>query len=71
MEKYRTEPRKNYMSLADQVQDCSTFYLLNQIDKLERLKDQMTIISELERRLELRELSEKAFFNALDKCNGI
>lgn len=70
MNKYKTTPRTNYMSLADKIQDCSTYYLINKIEHTEKLKDQMTIMCELEKRLKNGELSEKAFYNVLDKCNG-
>jgi hypothetical protein len=70
METFKTKPRSNYMSLADKAQDLTTNYLINLIQNLEKLTDQLTIMRELEKRLNLGELTEDVFYNTLEQCNG-
>ena len=64
--KFRTEKRK-YLSFADCIQDLTTDCLVSIISKLEKLNNQMLVMKELEQR---NELSEDAYFDLLETCNG-
>jgi len=56
------------MSLTDQCQDLSTEYLIKKVGLTKRLKDQMTIMNELEKR---DEMMDDDFMELLETCNGI
>ena len=65
---YKNIARKNYMSLSDLVQDLTTDCLVTMVPVTERLRDQMIIMSEIEKR---EELDEETYFDLLEDCNGI
>lgn len=65
---YRNSKRNNYMSLSDLVQDLTTETLTNVLPTLKKLKNQMIIMKEIEKR---NELNEDYFFELLETCNGI
>jgi len=64
--RFRTEKRQ-YLSLADCIQDLTTDCLIELIAKLDELKNQMLVMAELDQR---NELSEDAYFDLLETCNG-
>jgi hypothetical protein len=64
--RFRTEKRQ-YLSLADCIQDLTTDCLVALVAKLDELKNQMLVMAELEQR---NELSEDAYFDLLETCNG-
>ena len=66
MNKYRNTPRTNYMSLSDECQDLTTEYLIKKVKLTKRLKDQMTIMRELDTRV----LSAPEYYELLESCNG-
>ena len=65
---YRNSKRNNYMSLSDLVQDLTTETLIKVLPTLKKLKNQMVIMKEVEKR---NELNEDYFFELLETCNGI
>lgn len=65
---FRHEKRSNYMSLSDLFQDLKTESLVNQLPKLTKFRDQMTLMKELEKR---NDISQDKYFELLEKCNGI
>lgn len=66
--KYKGTRRNSYMSLTDLAQDLTTESLLEVLPTLVKLKNQMVIMTEIEKR---EELSEDEYFDLLDTCNGI
>lgn len=68
MNKYRNTPRTNYMSFPDQCQDLTNEYLIKLVTQKKRLKDQMTIMREIEKR---DFMDDEKFYELLEKCNGI
>jgi hypothetical protein len=64
--KFRTEKRQ-YLSFADCIQDLTTDCLVSIVSKLEKLNNQMLVMKELEQR---NELSDDAYFDLLETCNG-
>ncbi len=65
---YRNSKRDNYMSLTDLVQDLTTDSLINILPTIEKLKKQLIVMSEIEKR---NELSDEDYFELLETCNGI
>ncbi len=65
---YINSKRNNYMSLSDLVQDLTTETLIKVLPTLKKLKNQMVIMKEVEKR---NELNEDYFFELLETCNGI
>jgi len=68
MKVFKDLPRTNYMSLADQAQDLTTEYLIQEVIKTDLFKVAKAFLSELESRIG-SELSEDEYFDILDKCN--
>jgi hypothetical protein len=54
------------MSLSDECQDLTTEYLIKKVKLTKRLKDQMTIMRELDTRV----LSAPEYYELLESCNG-
>ena len=67
MQKYKTEPRKNYMSLSDIAQDFTDEYLIQKVKKENLFKNQMTLMKEIDKR---DFLSDHEYFELLAECNG-
>ena len=65
---YRYSKRNNYMSLSDLVQDITTETLIKVLFTLKKLKNQMVIMKEVEKR---NELNQDYFYELLETCNGI
>jgi len=65
---YRNSKRDNYMSLTDLVQDLTTDSLIKILPTIEKLKKQLIVMSEIEKR---NELSDEDYFELLETCNGI
>ena len=68
MKVFKDLPRANYMSLADQAQDLTTEYLIQEVIKTDLFKVAKAFLSELDSRIG-SELSEDEYFDILDKCN--
>ena len=71
MQKFKTTPRTNYLSLNDKVQDLTTEYLISLIKKFNKLTDQLVVMKELEKRIDTNEISEDLYFDTLENCTGI
>ena len=56
------------MSFPDQCQDLTNEYLIKLVTQKKRLKDQMTIMREIEKR---DFMDDEKFYELLEKCNGI
>ena len=65
---YKNSKRDNYMSLTDLVQDLTTNSLIKILPTIEKLKKQLIVMSEIEKR---NELSDEDYFELLETCNGI
>lgn len=68
VKKWRVEPRDNWMSFPDKIQDMTTDYLKLLITELTQFKNQMSVLKELEKR---EELSEEEIDLIMENCNGI
>ena len=65
---YRNSKRNDYMSFFDLIQDLTTKTLIKILPTLKKLRHQMIVMGEIERR---DELNNDYFFELLETCNGI
>lgn len=65
--KFKNESRKNYMSIPDLLKDLTTECLIELLPTFETLKNQMFVMSEIEKR---NELEDDLYFELLETCNG-